>query len=117
MVAQPLFVTSEYTPYSIRGGTGDEESTGLDMDYATGWSMHPAELLTFIMPRFYGGTSNELYTGTKVEQWHNKKLPTYWGHMPFTQAYDYFGVVLLFFSIIGLILSFKKGFITGNFHI
>ncbi len=111
MVAQPLFVTSEYTPYSIRGGTGDEESTGLDMDYATGWSMHPTELLTFVMPRFYGGTSNELYTGTKVEQWHNKKLPTYWGHMPFTQAYDYFGVVLLFFSIIGLILSFKKGFI------
>ena len=111
MVAQPLFVTNEYTPYSIRGGTGEEESTGLDMDYATGWSMHPAELLTFVMPRFYGGTSNELYTGTKVEQWHNKNLPTYWGHMPFTQAYDYFGVVLLFFSIIGLILSFKKGFI------
>jgi len=111
MVAQPLFVTNEYTPYSIRGGTGEEESTGLDMDYATGWSMHPTELLTFVMPRFYGGTSNELYTGTKVEQWHNKKLPTYWGHMPFTQAYDYFGVVLLFFSIIGLILSFKKGFI------
>lgn len=115
MVAQPLFVTNEYTPYSIRGGTGEEESTGLDMDYATGWSMHPAELLTFVIPRFYGGTSNELYTGTKVEQWHNKKLPTYWGHMPFTQAYDYFGVVLIFFSIIGLILSFKKGFIKITF--
>jgi len=111
MVAQPLFVTNEYTPYSIRGGTGEKESTGLDMDYATGWSMHPTELLTFVMPRFYGGTSNELYTGTKVEQWHNKNLPTYWGHMPFTQAYDYFGVVLFFFSIIGLILAFKKGFI------
>ena len=111
MVAQPLFVTNEYTPYSIRGGTGEEESTGLDMDYATGWSMHPTELLTFVIPRFYGGTSNELYTGTKVEQWHNKKLPTYWGHMPFTQAYDYFGVVLLFFAIMGLIVSFKKGLI------
>jgi len=81
------------------------------MDYATGWSMHPTELLTFVIPRFYGGTSNELYTGTKVEQWHNKKLPTYWGHMPFTQAYDYFGVVLLFFAIMGLIVSFKKGLI------
>ena len=111
MVAQPLFITREYTPYSIRGGTGDEESTGLDMDYATGWSMHPAELFTFIMPRFFGGTSNELYTGTKVEQWHNRKLPTYWGHMPFTQAYDYFGVVLFFFAVVGLIVSFKKGFI------
>ncbi len=111
MVAQPLFVMNEYTPYSIRGGTGEKESTGLDMDYATGWSMHPAELLTFVMPRFFGGTSNELYTGTKVEQWHNKNLPTYWGHMPFTQAYDYFGVVLFFFAMIGLILSFKKGVI------
>ena len=111
MVAQPLFVTNEYTPYSIRGGTGEEESTGLDLDYATRWSLHPGELLTFVMPRFYGGTSNELYTGSKIAQWHNRNLPTYWGHMPFTQAYDYLGVVIFFFAMLGLIVSFKKGLI------
>jgi len=111
MVAQPLFVTNEYTPYSIRGGTGDRESTGLDLDYATKWSLHPGELLTLIMPRFYGGTSNELYTGSKITQWQNKQLPTYWGHMPFTQVYDYLGVVVFFLAVIGLIMSFKKGII------
>ncbi len=111
MVAQPLFVTNEYTPHSIRGGTGEEESTGLDMDYATGWSMHPAELLTLVMPRFFGGTSGEIYNGNKVSQLKGRQIPGYWGHMPFTQVYDYFGVVLFFFAIVGLILSFKKGFI------
>ena len=111
MVAQPLFVTNEYTPYSIRGGTGEEKSTGLDMDYATGWSMHPAELLTLVMPRFFGGTSGEIYNGNKVPQLKGRQIPGYWGHMPFTQVYDYFGVVLFFFAIVGLISSFKKDFI------
>lgn len=111
MVAQPLFIMNEYTPHSIRGGTGEEKSTGLDIDYATGWSMHPAELFTFVMPRFFGGTSGEIYNGNKVSQLKGRKIPGYWGHMPFTQVYDYFGVVLIFFSIVGLILSFKKGFI------
>lgn len=115
MVAQPLFVTGEYTPYSIRGGTGEKESTGLEIDYATSWSLHPAEILCWVMPRFFGGTSGETYTGSKVEQLKGRQIPGYWGHMPFTQAYDYIGVVLLFFALLGLILNFKNGFIKTLF--
>ncbi|MCK4339518.1 MAG: hypothetical protein KAW87_05985 [Candidatus Cloacimonetes bacterium] len=111
MVAQPLFVTGEYTPYSIRGGTGEKESTGLEIDYATSWSLHPAEILCWVMPRFFGGTSGEIYNGNKVSQLKGRQIPGYWGHMPFTQAYDYIGIVLLFFALLGLILNFKNGFI------
>ncbi len=112
MVAQPLFVTGEYTPYSIRGGTGEKESTGLDIDYATKWSLHPAEMLNWVMPRFFGGTSGEIYTGSKVEQLKGRQIPgCYWGHMPFTQAYDYIGVILIFMALLGLILNFKNSLI------
>lgn len=111
MVAQPLFVTGEYTPYSTRGGTGEEGSTGLDFDYATNWSLHPAETLSWVMPRFFGGTSGELYTGSKVPQLQGNRIPGYWGHMPFNQNYEYIGVVLIFFAIFGLIMNFKSGFI------
>ena len=115
MVAQPLFVTGEYTPYSIRGGTGEKGSTGLELDYATSWSFHPTEILTWLMPRFFGGTSGEVYTGNKVEQLKGRQIPGYWGHMPFTQAYDYIGVVLLFLALLGLILNFRNGFIKTLF--
>ena len=111
MVAQPLFVTSEYTPYSIRGGTGEEGSSGLSTDYATRWSLNPSEIFVWFMPRFFGGISNELYKGNKVPQLTDRTIPGYWGTMPFTQAYDYLGIVLLFMAILGLILNFKNGLI------
>ncbi|MBS3768464.1 MAG: hypothetical protein KGY75_10155, partial [Candidatus Cloacimonetes bacterium] len=111
LVAQPLFVTAEYTPYSIRGGTGEEESTGLSLDYSSRWSFHPAEMLNFLMPRFFGGTSGEVYTGDEVQQLEGRQIPGYWGHMPFTQAYEYIGVLLVFLALVGLVLNFKNSFI------
>lgn len=111
MIAQPLFVTSEYTPYSIRGGTGEEGSSGLSTDYATSWSLNPTEILVWVMPRFFGGISNEIYTGNKVPQLTNKAIPGYWGTMPFTQAYDYIGILLIFLAVIGLILNWKNGLV------
>lgn len=111
MVAQPLFVTSEYTPYSIRGGTGEEDSGGLEMDYATSWSLNPAETVVWFIPRFFGGTSGEMYQGSRVAELHGRRIPGYWGEMPFTQSYDYIGVFILFFAAVGLILNRKQGFI------
>lgn len=108
MVAQPLFVTGEYTPYSIRGGTGEKGSTGLGFDYSTKWSMHPSEILTWFMPRFFGGTSQEKYTGNEVSQIKGRVIPGYWGHMPFTQTYDYIGAIIIFLGLIGLYFNFKK---------
>ncbi|MBW6514312.1 MAG: YfhO family protein [Candidatus Syntrophosphaera sp.] len=77
----PYMSTMEYSHYTMRGG-----SAGLETSYAQGWSFHPLEILTLIIPDFYGGVS-----------------PTYWGYMPFTQIYNYFGLVVLAFGIIALL--------------
>jgi hypothetical protein len=81
-VMNPLLSTWEYGHYTIRGG-----ASGLDKAYAQGWSFHPMEIITFIIPDFYGGINQ-----------------TYWGWMEFTQIYNYCGVLVLmlgFFALMG----------------
>ncbi|MCK5547639.1 MAG: hypothetical protein KAI64_01395, partial [Thermoplasmata archaeon] len=73
----------EYSGLSIRGGEGG----GLDYGYATGWSLHPKEILTFILPWSFGFG--------KV---------TYWGRMPFTDYPNYIGQVTALFSILGIFI-------------
>jgi len=73
----------EYTPFSVRGGG---LSGGADYNYATSWSFHPKEMLTFILPSAFG------FGGQ-----------TYWGFMPFTDYPNYVGIVVLFLAIYGLI--------------
>ncbi len=118
MAAQPLFLAREYLPYSKRGKTSIDLSTsqaqpnmtsgdGVTMEYATQWSTHPAELLTWIIPRFYGGMSGEKYEGDAVPQLRNRQVPGYWGTMPFTQSYEYMGVITLLLAILG-IFAFRK---------
>ncbi len=79
-IAQPYFSTYEYGQYTIRGG-----ASGLSKSYATSWSFHPLEILTFVNPSFFGGVS-----------------PYYWGWMPFTQTSMYMGIVILLFAIIAV---------------
>lgn len=115
MVAQPLWVTREYTPYSIRGGTGEAGSTGLDFDYATGWSFSPREMLTLVMPRFFGGTSSERYSGAAVppeimaRYFRDGRIPGYWGDMPFSGNTEYLGVVALILAALGLYAHRRNG--------
>src|SRR5690554_3337741 len=80
-VAQPYLSVWEYGQYTIRGG-----DSGLAADYATGWSFHPLEMLSFIIPDFFGGIA-----------------PFYWGWMPFTQTYMYMGIIVF---ILGLLAIF-----------
>ncbi|TAK67343.1 MAG: hypothetical protein EPO24_00590, partial [Bacteroidetes bacterium] len=77
----------EYTPYSIRGagGGGTGGTGGLDYDYATNWSFHPFEILTYFIPAFFGYEN-----------------PYYWGWKPFTNSTVYIGLVPLFLGIIAL---------------
>ena len=79
-IAQPYFSSWEYGHYTIRGG-----ETGLSTSYATSWSFHPLEILSFVNPSFFGGVS-----------------PFYWGWMPFTQTSMYMGVVIFLFAIIAI---------------
>jgi hypothetical protein len=114
VVAQNFLSIKEYTPYSTRGGyaisidnqTKDaEESKGVGFDYATNWSYSVSELWNLIIPKFHGGTSNEIYTGDAVPGWRNRELPTYWGTMPFTQSYEYMGILVVFLALIGIIFQ------------
>jgi len=98
----------QYSQYTIRGGTGEAESTGLDFDYATQWSLHPAEMYNFIIPRFFGGHSSQLYQGDDAQQLKGRVIPGYWGHMPFTSTTDYMGVVTLMLAFIGIGFQWKR---------
>ncbi len=79
-VMNPYLSTMEYSHHTQRGG-----ATGLDKAYAQGWSFHPKEIIGFIIPDFWGGINQ-----------------TYWGYMPFTQVYNYFGIVVLALGILSL---------------
>lgn len=81
----------EYTPYSIRGmasaleTAAEKTEEGVGFDYATQWSFSPGEMMTFILPSFYG------FGGF-----------TYWGNMPFTDYPNYMGILVLALAIFGL---------------
>jgi len=119
MSAQPLFLAKEYLPYSKRGKTtidintdqsnqiDESKSDGVQIEYATQWSTAPSELLTWLIPRFYGGMSAEKYMGTEVRQARGQMISSYWGYMPMTQSYEYMGAVILLLAIIGL-YSYRK---------
>jgi hypothetical protein len=79
-IAQPYLSVWEYGQYTIRGAGG-----GLDTEYATGWSFHPVEIMTFVVPHLFGGVS-----------------PFYWGWMPFTQTSMYMGVLVFLLALIAI---------------
>lgn len=79
----PLY---EYVPHSIRGmaaAFAPGDAGGYSLQQATMWSFHPKELLTFVVPSWFG-----------------LKSPLYWGPMPFTSSSFYFGVVPLLFAVL-----------------
>ena len=71
----------EYTPFSVRGGG---TAGGADYNYATSWSFHPKEMLTFFLPSAFG------FGGQ-----------TYWGFMPFTDYPNYMGIIILLLALYG----------------
>ena len=86
MLSSVLYVpVQEYSKFSIRGGGA---SGGLGYDYAAGWSFHPLEMITFVVPSFMG------FGGQ-----------TYWGKMPFTDYPLYFGIVIFLLAGIAFILK------------
>ena len=116
-----LWTTWEYGKYSMRGKsdlTSDKENktTGLDRDYATGWSYGIGETFSLLIPNFNGGSSSvgfseDSETG-KVLKSNNvpnassvvKQLPGYWGSQPGTSGPVYFGAIVCFLFVLGLFL-------------
>ena len=85
-VMNPYLSTWEYSHYTMRGGTA-----GLEKSYAQQWSFPPVEIISFIIPDFFGGINQN-----------------YWGAMPFTQIYNYFGIVVLALGVMALFGKHKK---------
>ena len=80
MLAAHIYLPSlDYRSVSIRS------SAIGSFDYATNWSMHPNELITYVLPHFYG------FGGS-----------TYTGYMPFTDYPNYVGLMVLIIAFFSL---------------
>lgn len=122
-----LATALEYSPYSTRGTTTLEtKSSGLDRDYAFGWSNGKLETLTLLIPDFYGGGSNTpLPKDSESEKALRaqgidpaqitgfiKGAPTYWGDQPFTGGPIYGSAILVFLAVLGIWAAPKESLIT-----
>jgi hypothetical protein len=122
MTGDQYLSTLEYAPYSMRGADpivqnpvkdpakeAKSSKGGLDYDYATSWSFSPGETFTFLIPSLYG-FGDQTYQGVLTQ---NKpvQVRTYFGQMPFTDAPQYMGIVILVLAIIGVVRNRKNPFV------
>lgn len=84
-----------------------DRSEGVDYEFATSWSMPPEELVTYLVPGFFGlRRANHFEDEPQVLQ-----VP-YWGRMPFTQTGRYFGLLPLLFVFLALCFVRNKHVLT-----
>jgi hypothetical protein len=128
--ASMLWTTAEYGKESSRGQSNltvhnGDPSNGLSKDYAYGWSQGVAECFTFLVPNAYGGESGvtelnipsanvtkALVSGGIPEDQAESAVPqleqfgvsTYWGNKAFTGGPFYFGAVVCFLFVLGLVI-------------
>jgi hypothetical protein len=107
----------EYTPFSTRGGksitetsTGKAEQSASEYyEYHTGWSFSPEEVLTFIIPSFYG-FGNSTYNGPLTQN-QDVEVNTYFGQMPFVDVAMYMGVLVFFLALFAIVTCWKEPFV------
>ncbi len=98
----------EYTEYSTRGTKSitevkseeSQKSESAFYDYATSWSFSPGEVLTFIVPSFYG-FGNVTYQGPLSNN-QPIEVNTYFGQMPFVDVAMYMGVLVFLLGLFGM---------------
>ena len=123
-----LASTSDFSKATMRGGSSldtsaiksnkVEKTTGLNTQYAFYYGSYgPAETLSFIVPGIYGGSSGgelsaesnfgklALEKGIPEDQvgQFTASMSTYWGPQPMTSGPVYFGAVICFLFIFGMI--------------
>jgi hypothetical protein len=115
-----LLLTYEYGNYSTRGPselTEKKISTGLDKDYALGWSYGQLESMTLLIPDFAGGSStykldskSETYkaissnAGEAQARSFAQQAPLYWGDQPMTSGPVYSGAIVFFLFVLSMFL-------------
>ncbi|NDW09983.1 YfhO family protein [Dysgonomonas sp. 520] len=103
----------------------EKTSTGLDIEYAFRWSYGKGETMTLLIPNAYGGISMpfdrksetfkevmSLFQNQKIDESRANFMLSrgtqYWGDQPFTSGPVYFGAVVCFLFIIGMIVIKNK---------
>lgn len=107
----------EYTPFSTRGGKSivettsgkAEQSESEYYEYHTNWSFSPEEVLTFIIPSFYG-FGNSTYNGPLTQN-KDVEVNTYFGQMPFVDVAMYMGVLVFFLALFSIVTCWKEPFV------
>lgn len=103
----------EYTPASTRGTKGILEaetpatakSESDFYQYATNWSFSPGEIMTFIIPSYYG-FGKSVYQGP-LSQNQPVEVNTYFGQMPFVDVAQYMGVIIFFLALFSIFVNWK----------
>jgi len=109
----------QYMPYSTRGGKSiventssskiENESSSGYYKYHTDWSFSPQEVLTFIVPSFYG-FGDVTYQGP-LSQDQAVHVNTYFGQMPFVDVAMYMGVLIFFLALFAVFTCWKDPFV------
>lgn len=99
-VAISLMPLASWSAESTRGGGAGSSSGGMQVEEAMSWSMPPEELVTLVIPGFFGLSREEGGGNTDAIGSY------YWGRMFFTQTADYMG--LLPWLLLPLALIFKR---------
>ena len=112
-----LYSTWEYSKESTRGksdltAAAASNTGGLDKEYITQWSYGIGESFTFLIPGFRGGATAPFDNNSETVKALRKnnmgqaqnQLFSYWGLQPSTSGPVYFGAVVLFLFILGLMI-------------
>ena len=127
--ASTLWTTYEYGLESNRGksnltSANSSDNSGLTKEYAYSWSQGVSESLTFLIPNLYGGASgidalvkpeSEVYKALAAITGNDPRpaiqqlagqigLQQYWGGKPFTSGPYYFGAIICFLFVFGLMI-------------
>jgi hypothetical protein len=127
--AGTLWTTYEYGNESNRGKSNlttdrAEEKSGLSKEYAYGWSQGVGESFTFLIPNLYGGATSidqlvkpesHLYKALQqvtggdptqaIQQLAGQLgMQQYWGEKPGTSGPYYFGAIICFLFVFGLLI-------------
>ena len=110
MVSDPYYDIYKFQGESNRGSISvldqtDDTKKGTTWDYATQWSFHPLETISFIYPYYYG--LQNFSVKNKSEPRKFMKQASYWGYMPFTQSTHYLGLLIVILSFFSLWYYFK----------
>jgi hypothetical protein len=111
-----LWVNYEISKQSIRGRpeltlNSENQTSGLDSDYALSWSYGKAETFSLMIPYMTGGKTGAMGENKKAMEKVSPQLAEtiagqnqYWGAKASTAGDNYSGAIVVFFFILGLFI-------------